>query len=203
MGLLAQFSISDLGMPEATDILGLYVDYSDGCSAFAETFYSVATDLVPIDTGRLLGSISAQSTGDGCICEADCEYAQYVEYGTVYMGAQPYFEPAIAAALAAAAPLWKDAYDLACEEEADLLEEMEEQEERERASREAGGGRGGIFGSFGGFLGMLIGALIIGIVQGFLSLLSESMREGSYSLGSGRDSGGVFELMDNIDIEIT
>lgn len=50
----------------------------------------------PVDTGRLRGSITTNiiSTYSGEV-ETNVEYAKYVEYGTRYQSAQPYFEPAV------------------------------------------------------------------------------------------------------------
>ena len=75
------------------------IDYSDAFAAFADTFYSIATDLVPIDTGYLFSTISSSSDDWSITAEADADYAQYVEYGTWKMDAQPYFAPALNQAL--------------------------------------------------------------------------------------------------------
>lgn len=50
----------------------------------------------PYDTGRLRGSITTNiiSTYSGEV-GTNVEYAEYVEYGTRYQSAQPYFEPAV------------------------------------------------------------------------------------------------------------
>lgn len=202
MGLLAEFTMSDIGYAEETEELGLYIDYSAGCEAFVTTFLEVARTLVPVDTGRLLGSISANTDGEGCTCIADCEYAQYVEYGTVYMGAQPYFEPAIVAGLFAAFPYWDEAVDLALEEEEELLEEMEEAERtaRQGRQRERMNKMGAM--SFGGILGLIIGAIIVGLIQGFFNLIS-GRGDSSSSRGSIREgSGDLKGYMTDIEIEI-
>jgi HK97 gp10 family phage protein len=106
MGLYAEYSfIDDGGMPgELTggdDKIGeasVLVDYSSACAVFVDTFLRVANQLVPVDTGYLRSTIDAGEWGDGFWCEATADYAQYVEYGTSYMDAQPYFEPALEAA---------------------------------------------------------------------------------------------------------
>jgi len=52
----------------------------------------------PVDTGTLKNSIQATRTGIASwrvVVGAD--YGLYVEYGTRFMGAQPYFRPAIQA----------------------------------------------------------------------------------------------------------
>lgn len=50
----------------------------------------------PYDTGRLRGSITTNiiSTYSGEV-GTNVEYAEYVEYGTRYQSAHPYFEPAV------------------------------------------------------------------------------------------------------------
>lgn len=202
MGLLAEFTMDDLGYAESTDELGIYIDYSEGCEIFAETFLEVAQDLVPVDTGYLMGSIDAKATSDGCTCITKCEYAQYVEYGTCYMSAQPYFEPAIEAALDAAIPLWDEAVEEAMEEEEELLEEMEKEEARASRGGMRGGGRS-FAGMMGGFLGLIIGAIIVGLIQGFFNMISETMGKssGSYS-SSSRGSDNLKGYIDQIDVEI-
>lgn len=211
MGLRAHFSMDDLGYAESTEELGIMIDYGDGCDIFAETFLSVATSLVPVDTGNLQGSITASSSGDGCDCDASADYAQYVEYGTYKMGAQPYFEPAIAAAYSAAIPYWQAAIQQAQAEEEELLEEMERQQSAKGGR--AGGGRNsitrmnygqlqtakGMFGGgggFGSFLGMMLGAIIVGFVQVLLNIAT-----GGSSRGSSR-GGGDLEGYGDIEIEI-
>ena len=202
MGLLAEFTMDDLGYAESTEELGVYIDYTYGCEIFAATFLDVAQTLVPVDTGRLMASIDASASSDGCTCITRCEYAEYVEYGTCYMGAQPYFEPAIEAALDAAIPYWDEAVEEAMEEEAELLEEMER---AERASR--GGMRGGgrsFAGMLGNFLGLIIGAIIVGLIQGFFNMLSEgrSYSSGHHSSFSSRGSDHLKGYVDQIEVEI-
>lgn len=203
MGLLAEFTMDDLGYAESTDELGIYIDYSEGCEVFAETFLEVAQDLVPVDTGYLMGSIDAKATSDGCTCITKCEYAQYVEYGTCYMSAQPYFEPAIEAALEEATPYWDDAVEEAMAEEAELLEEME------RAEKASRGGRNPMFssqpksfaGMIGNFLGIIFAALIVGLIQGFFNMVSETMGKSSGGI-SLRGSDYLKGSADQIDVEI-
>lgn len=137
--------VNNLGYPSATPSLGLYIDYSDGCDAFLDTFFDIAYDLCPVDTGELISSIDGFTDGESVEVYADADYAQYVEYGTSKMEAQPYFRPAIAAALEAAKRDWQEAVDEAMEEERQTLAELfngegEEGEEDE----EDGGGLGGL-----------------------------------------------------------
>lgn len=171
MGLFCSFDvINDFGYLEATEEYHIYPDYSAGCDVFVETFLEVARQLVPVDTGYLRSTLQASTDGVYCEAETDCEYAQYVEYGTWCCPAQPYFEPALLAALDAAAPFWDQAV-----EEAELEEEMllaeEEEEERMRLSRDGGGRGGGLRSSFfgGSILLSLLTILVIAFIQAIIS----------------------------------
>lgn len=107
MGLLCEFDPTDLGCPEYLEQEVLdetiieYVDYTSACIAFVQTFLKVARLEVPVDTGYLRSTLSADTDGWECKAWTDCEYAQYVEYGTWRQRAQPYFEPAIEEGIAA------------------------------------------------------------------------------------------------------
>ena len=64
-----------------------------------DTLYNIEKDAkqqCPVDTGRLRGSITTNiiSTYSGEVGN-NVEYAGWVEYGTRYQSAQPYFEPAV------------------------------------------------------------------------------------------------------------
>ena len=159
MGLLCQFSfIDDLGYPSEVsggdETIGeesVMVDYSNAVEVFIETFLSVANELVPVRTGYLRSTIKAG--GDDCNvwCEATADYAQYVEYGTSYMEAQPYFEPALMEALEASMIEVEIAIEEAQEELEAILTSL-----MESAFGLAGGGGGGMAGmSWGQFFGGL------------------------------------------------
>ena len=198
MGLRATFDVCwDLGYPEATEELGIVPDYDYGCDIFIETFLSVAKDLCPVDTGHLRSSITANGAGTEITCQTLCTYAQYVEYGTYKMSAQPYFEPALEEAFAAAAAEWDAAVEDAYEEEEQLLEEMEEQEEA--ASRGSGGISGLMGQGIGGFFAGLFVAAITGIFQGIMNVMTEIMTGGNRSRDGGSSFAGGFY---NIDVEI-
>lgn len=105
MGLYAEFYTDDFGYP--VDLgYGITADYSAGCQAFVDTFVSEARAMVPVRTGNLMSSISGNGGGNGGMVYADCEYAQYVEYGTWKMPAQPYFESALESAISVASTIW-------------------------------------------------------------------------------------------------
>jgi len=105
MGLYAEFNTDDFGYPVELGY-GITADYSAGCHAFVDTFVSEARGMVPVRTGNLMASITGVDGGNGGMLYTDCEYAQYVEYGTWKMPAQPYFEYAVESALDVASALW-------------------------------------------------------------------------------------------------
>ena len=76
------------------------VDYSNALDLACAKFEEVAHQLVPVDTGYLSSSISADHDGRSMVFfYAKADYAQYVEFGTWKMPAQEYFRPAVKAAL--------------------------------------------------------------------------------------------------------
>ena len=57
---------------------------------------ALARGFSPVDTSQLKGSINAVKTGPAkWTVTVGAPYGIYVEYGTRYMAAQPYFKPAI------------------------------------------------------------------------------------------------------------
>lgn len=54
----------------------------------------LSSDLCPVDTGRLKGSIASTVDGDMAVCGTNVEYAMYVEMGTSKAAAQPFLRPA-------------------------------------------------------------------------------------------------------------
>jgi len=55
-----------------------------------------AKQICPVDTGRLRGSINTRKCGSTCrSIGTSVEYAQYVEFGTRRMQAQPFLRPAL------------------------------------------------------------------------------------------------------------
>ena len=105
MGLYAEFNTYDFGYPVELGY-GITADYSAGCHAFVDTFVSEARGMVPVRTGNLMASITGVDGGNGGMLYTDCEYAQYVEYGTWRNPAQPYFESALDSALNVASAIW-------------------------------------------------------------------------------------------------
>lgn len=106
MGLYAEFDVGELGLVSTMDMLVedmipvfVNMDWAPACEAFVETFLREAEALVPVRTGYLRSTIDASTDGYHCYAEATAEYAEYVEYGTSYMDAQPYFEPALEKAM--------------------------------------------------------------------------------------------------------
>lgn len=214
MGLYCEFDVvEDFGFIRATEMFNIYPDYSEGCQVFVETFNRVSTSLVPVDTGYLQSTLRADTDGDtSCYAETDCEYAQYVEYGTSYMSEQPYFEPAFEEALSAAAPLWEEAQAVAEAEEAELEEMMNQaQQARGAAAARATAARGtstnmmaargaaaaSMAGNIGAVIGAVIGTMIVAaiVVTASVALNTSSNPANSRSGGSrgaGAGGGGVY-----------
>ena len=181
MGLYVSFSITaDWGYPEEVEggdenigYESVPVDYSEACEAFVSTFLDTALSLVPVDTGYLRSTIDANADGDTCEAEATADYAQYVEYGTVYMDAQPYFEPALEAACAAAAEAAEEALQEAQEELADLLEDRS-------ADIDVGGMmmEGGGVGFLMDFIASFLAILLVSAVRAVTSSIFGTTKSG-------------------------
>ena len=196
MGLYAEISVEDIGPDELTDEefdVSVLVDYSTALQAFADTFMEVATSLCPIRTGYLCSTIDAGSDGETAYAEASAEYAEYVEYGTSYMDAQPYFEPALEEALVVLAELAQEALDEAQE----MLEEMIASlvdEMMEGMSEMMGGG-------FGGFMGGLLASVIMLIVLFPIALYAYGIAD-TLSINGGNSQDSLIDIS-GIDIMIT
>ncbi len=67
------------------------VEYDSQIETALNQFQNEARALCPIRTGNLVSSISGGASEDGFNAEATADYAEYVEYGTWKMEAQPYF----------------------------------------------------------------------------------------------------------------
>lgn len=211
MGLYCEFDVvADFGFLDETEEYGIVPDYSEGCEIFVEAFLKYSHQLVPVDTGYLRSTLNAGGGDTSCYAETDCDYAQYVEYGTVYMGEQPYFTPALAMALMEAEPAWIEAEEQALMEEQMLIEEEEmEQQAKALASQQsqrngmmqmmASRGRGPqAFGGLnfssptaliGSILGMFISAVIITTVQ---AMMGRDFSSVSSRAKAGSSGGSVF-----------
>lgn len=102
--------IEDLGYPEwdtTMDGRVIYYDYSAGCEMFCAMFLASVAKLCPVATGHLLYSVNSKPQRHSMRCWTYCNYAQYVEYGTVYMSAQSYFEPSLYKAYDIAVEMWE------------------------------------------------------------------------------------------------
>lgn len=101
--------IEDLGYPKyeiASGGIIINYDYSAGCEMFRAIFLANVIKKCPVATGHLLYSVNSKTQNTTIRCWTDCDYAQYVEYGTAYMRAQPYFEPSLNAAFEMAVEIW-------------------------------------------------------------------------------------------------
>ena len=197
MGLRANINAMDQGFPMTADVgdISIPVDYSEAAEAFKAMFLDVARELVPVRTGYLKSTIAAE-IGEASIgevtAEASAEYAQYVEFGTYRQMAQPYFIPAIEAALEEWGLAAQKAYDEALEE----AQAAYEAEQAQQQSQEAGGAPVG-----GGLLGglALLGLLLIFtiFIEGIKSMFNDTDSRRGSRLAQG-DLGSA--LFPNIEI---
>lgn len=174
MGLRANINAMDQGFPMTADVgdISIPVDYSEAAEIFKTVFLDVARELVPVRTGYLKSTIAVE-IGEASIgevtAEASAEYAQYVEFGTYRQMAQPYFIPAIEAALEEWGLAAQKAYDEALEE----AQAAYEAEQAQQQSQEAGGAPVG-----GGLLGglALLGLLLIFVIfiEGIKSMFNDT-----------------------------
>lgn len=174
MGLRANINAMDQGFPMTANVgdISIPVDYSEAAEVFKTVFLDVARELVPVRTGYLKSTITAE-IGEASIgevtAEASAEYAQYVEFGTYRQMAQPYFIPAIEAALEEWGLAAQKAYDEALEE----AQAAYEAEQVQQQSQEAGGAPVG-----GGLLGglVLLGLLLIFtiFIEGIKSMFNDT-----------------------------
>ena len=174
MGLRANINAMDQGFPMTANVgdISIPVDYSEAAEIFKTVFLDVARELVPVRTGYLKSTIAAE-IGEASIGEvtvtASAEYAQYVEFGTYRQMPQPYFIPAIEAALEEWGLAAQKAYDEALEE----AQAAYEAEQAQQQSQEAGGAPAG-----GGLLGglALLGLLLIFVIfiEGIKSMFNDT-----------------------------
>lgn len=174
MGLRANINAMDQGFPMTADVgdISIPVDYGEAAEVFKAVFLDVARELVPVRTGYLKSTIAAE-IGEASIgevtAEASAEYAQYVEFGTYRQMAQPYFIPAIEAALEE----WGLAAQKAYEEALEEAQAAYEAEQAQQQSQEAGGAPVG-----GGLLGglVLLGLLLIFtiFIEGIKSMFNDT-----------------------------
>ena len=197
MGLRANINAMDQGFPMTADVgdISVPVDYSEAAEAFKAMFLDVARELVPVRTGYLKSTIAAE-IGEASIgevtAEASADYAQYVEFGTYRQMAQPYFIPAIEAALEEWGLAAQKAYDEALEE----AQAAYEAEQAQQQSQEAGGAPVG-----GGFLGglALLGLLLIFtiFIEGIKSMFNDTDSHRGGRLAQGELGSALFP---NIEI---
>ena len=200
MGLRVNINAMDQGFPMTANVgdISIPVDYSEAAEVFKAMFLDVARELVPVRTGYLKSTIAAE-IGEASIgevtAEASAEYAQYVEFGTYRQMAQPYFIPAIEAALEE----WGLAAQKAYEEALEEAQAAYEAEQAQQQSQEAGGAGGAPVG--GGFLGglALLGLLLIFtiFIEGIKSMFNDTDSRRGSRLAQG-DLGSA--LFPNIEI---
>lgn len=166
MGLRGTVSV---GLPTTTSIYHREIDYTDAVREAVDEFMDAATSDVPVDTGTLQASISCETEYMGFTAYADTNYAEYVEYGTYKMEAQPYFEDnleSVAEELHAnCVEIWQDA------EQQDKEQYQAQIEARMQEAQELGGES---------LLGMVLSSMLIGLLNGLFSIIQDmfSMRNG-------------------------
>lgn len=197
MGLRVNINAMDQGFPMTANVgdISIPVDYSEAAEIFKTVFLDVARELVPVRTGYLKSTIAAE-IGEASIgevtAEASADYAQYVEFGTYRQMAQPYFIPAIEAALEEWGLAAQKAYDEALEE----AQAAYEAEQAQQQSQEAGGAPVG-----GGLLGglALLGLLLIFtiFIEGIKSMFNDTDSHRGRRLAQGDLESALFP---NIEI---
>lgn len=201
MGLLCTVDMIAMGFPDVLEahaadesLVSVEVEYGEALEAFVETFISSATSYVPVDTGYLQSTIDGECDEYTAEVWADAEYAQYVEFGTWKMAAQPYFVPAVEEAWQVCLEIAGEIINEAEEELTEILEEIAEAvaSEMSVAMEELG------FSEFGSFVMGLLGTVIIMAVL-FPILVNiyaifDTLSGGSQKSGRGGYGGGGPEI---------
>lgn len=169
MGLRGNVSV---GLPTTTSIYHRDIDYSDAIHEAVDEFMDAATSDVPVDTGTLQASISCDEEYMGFTAYADTNYAEYVEYGTYKMEAQPYFADNLESAAeelhANCIQIWRDAE----QQDKELYQAQIEARMQEAQRASAIGGTS--------LVGMVLSSILEGMLNGLLSIVQDmfSMRNG-------------------------
>lgn len=121
MGLRAHIDLHDWGFPDETPILMLPIEYPGVGELFGTMAQEMAAGQCPVDTGYLQSSIRGSGGDTDGEVEASAEYAQYVEYGTWKMAAQPYFTSAVEQGAVMAFTIAMQIYQQALAEEQAIL----------------------------------------------------------------------------------
>jgi len=93
------------GLRRAADGLG---SMGDAGAQVGQLIKQRATSGAPVDTGALSRSVHADVRPPEVIVGAAEPYARYVEYGTVYVPAQPFLAPALEGQADAIADVYAD-----------------------------------------------------------------------------------------------
>lgn len=83
-------------LPRASSAVRSGLEQAIGAAGVATEGF--AKGYAAVDTGAMRGSIATQHSGLTATVSAGTEYANYVEYGTVRAGAQPFMRPGLEAA---------------------------------------------------------------------------------------------------------
>jgi HK97 gp10 family phage protein len=101
---MAQIKISIAGMEAVLENIYLSTSQLTGkinaeIQAAGIECQALAKQACPVDTGRLRSSIAYTAGENSCTVGTNVNYAEYVEFGTRKMGAQPFLYPAYEQAL--------------------------------------------------------------------------------------------------------
>jgi len=90
------FGLNITGMKDMLNSLKLNKNaFGDGLGEGGRRMKARAESLCPVLTGYLKSTIYVNVSGHIMTFGASADYALFVEYGTIYMGAQPFLRPAI------------------------------------------------------------------------------------------------------------
>lgn len=96
MGLMVIFNVTKTWkLPEYTPYFHHKIDYESVYEIFEEIFQDCYEEYVPVRTGNLRDSLVIRRKKHEIRVEVKCDYAEYVEFGTWCMEAQPYFSTAL------------------------------------------------------------------------------------------------------------
>lgn len=121
MGLHCDFNLHSSGFWPSTKNGHFPVDYSSGNAIFESTFNSIIDARCPVKTGNLKNSCHSISSGMNTQAGTNCDYAEYVEYGSWKTPPRYFFTMATIVAYLSAFPAWVESYEDALEQEFDFV----------------------------------------------------------------------------------
>lgn len=125
MAIVERASVIDFGVMLYTPYYNTWIDYGPAMDDGANTFFSMATSICPVDTGFLMSTIDSDSDPEGFSGSADADYAEYVDAWSSFFDSS--WECAMAVADAHCEAIQNEALE---EESERIRQEMEEELER-------------------------------------------------------------------------